>query len=126
MPYIYPNPKSLEGQPKIDGCQCVALVRHYAKAPSTSLWREGEAVLGTKISFQAPRLRHLLKADGRLWIMVTTQRCMSARLPTHSPSSTSTAIMVAAQLPFAASKYCQKKLTERMIARQTTPLHFPL
>ena len=48
MSYVYPNPSSLEGKPKVDGCQCVALVRHYAKAPATSLWREGEAVLGNK------------------------------------------------------------------------------
>lgn len=46
MSYIYENPESLEGEPLVGTHHCVALVKHYAKAPPTSLWKEGSTVKG--------------------------------------------------------------------------------
>ncbi len=45
MGYVYAKVKELEGTPKVGSKQCVALVQHYAKAPATGLWREGESVI---------------------------------------------------------------------------------
>ncbi|CAN7646238.1 BPSL0067 family protein [Acidovorax sp. Leaf78] len=46
MSYIYENPESLVGKPLAGTHQCVALVKEYARAPATALWREGAAVKG--------------------------------------------------------------------------------
>jgi hypothetical protein len=48
MPYVYADVRKLDGQPKVGDHECVALIRHYAKAPATVAWREGERVLGNK------------------------------------------------------------------------------
>jgi hypothetical protein len=48
MPYVYPGAASLHGKPKVDG-ECVALVRHYAGAPPTRYWRQGEEVFGNRM-----------------------------------------------------------------------------
>ncbi|WP_234383666.1 BPSL0067 family protein [Paracidovorax avenae] len=49
MPYVYNNPKALEGKPSVGNKQCVALVKFYAKAPASSLWREGASVKGNML-----------------------------------------------------------------------------
>lgn len=49
MPYVYREVKKLEGQPKVDGGECVRLVQHYAGAGHTSTWRQGERVLDSKV-----------------------------------------------------------------------------
>ena len=46
MPYAYDNPNSLEDLPSVGTKQCVALAKFYAKAPPSSLWKEGAAVKG--------------------------------------------------------------------------------
>ncbi|MGV7210548.1 BPSL0067 family protein [Oxalobacteraceae bacterium A2-2] len=46
MSYIYSKAAELKGQPVVGSRQCVALVQHYAGAPVTSNWRQGETVLG--------------------------------------------------------------------------------
>ncbi|KQO26855.1 hypothetical protein ASF11_04070 [Acidovorax sp. Leaf76] len=46
MPYVYEDPESLAGGKLVGTHQCVALVKHYARAPATSLWREGATVKG--------------------------------------------------------------------------------
>lgn len=48
MPYIYAQADRLPGQPKAGTGECVALVRQFAKAPHSSIWREGEKVFGNK------------------------------------------------------------------------------
>lgn len=48
MPYIYPKVKDLKGEPVVGSHQCVALVQAYAGAPTTTYWRQGEAVFGNK------------------------------------------------------------------------------
>lgn len=48
MPYIYSNAASLHGKTKVDGGECVALIRHCTSAPAAQTWREGEAVMGNK------------------------------------------------------------------------------
>lgn len=45
-PYVYGNVDDLEGKDKVDGGQCVALVKHYAGAPQTGLWTAGAVVRG--------------------------------------------------------------------------------
>lgn len=46
MPYIYTNVASLEKTEKVGTGECVDLVKHYASAPQTSLWKEGKVVKG--------------------------------------------------------------------------------
>ncbi|NML61626.1 BPSL0067 family protein [Massilia sp. RP-1-19] len=46
MPYIYPHARLLNGKEKVGDKQCVALVRHFTKAPPSSTWRAGETVIG--------------------------------------------------------------------------------
>jgi hypothetical protein len=41
MPYTYSKVDDLEDTPVVGSHQCVALVQHYAKAPVTSVWRQG-------------------------------------------------------------------------------------
>lgn len=48
MPYIYKDAMKLEQQPKVGDAECVALVRTYAKVPSTSNWRAGKRVMGDR------------------------------------------------------------------------------
>lgn len=48
MSYVYMGVRKLEKEPKVGDHECVALVRHYAKAPATVLWREGATVVGAK------------------------------------------------------------------------------
>ncbi len=48
MPYRYAQARQLDKKPKILDFECVSLVRHYAKAPPTAMWRQGEKVLGNK------------------------------------------------------------------------------
>lgn len=49
MPYIYADARKLDGQPKVGDMECVALIRHYTKAPVAAAWKEGEKVLGNKM-----------------------------------------------------------------------------
>jgi len=49
MSYVYDNPESLDGQQRLGTHQCVALIKHYAKAPAASLWREGASVKGNML-----------------------------------------------------------------------------
>lgn len=46
MPYIYANVDKLDKTALVGSHQCVALVQHYAKAPLTSIWKEGKIVMG--------------------------------------------------------------------------------
>jgi len=46
MPYIYSNAAELKGKPVVGSRHCVALVQHYAGAPVTANWRQGDAALG--------------------------------------------------------------------------------
>lgn len=48
MAYVYSQAQSLDKADKVGSFQCVALVQHYASAPVTSAWREGERVMGNK------------------------------------------------------------------------------
>lgn len=48
MSYIYAQAGRLPGQSKVGTGECVALVRHFTKAPHSSTWREGEKVFGNK------------------------------------------------------------------------------
>jgi hypothetical protein len=45
MSYVYGNVDQLEGSDKVGSKQCVALVQHYAGAPNTAMWTEGEKAL---------------------------------------------------------------------------------
>lgn len=50
MPYVYPNPRSLEKQPLIGGGNCVDLIKQLVpglKGLPTSTWRQGAHVLDT-------------------------------------------------------------------------------
>lgn len=47
MSYIYEEAELLEKLPTVGTKQCVALIKLYAKAPASSLWKEGEAVKGS-------------------------------------------------------------------------------
>jgi len=49
MAYIYSQASKLKGQPVVGSHQCVALVQHYAGAPTTAHWRQGEAVFGNAV-----------------------------------------------------------------------------
>jgi len=49
MSYVYDNPESLKGQDRVGTHQCVALIKHYARAPAASLWREGAIVKGNML-----------------------------------------------------------------------------
>jgi hypothetical protein len=42
VPYIYTKADELEGTELVGTHQCVALIQHYAKAPVSSAWRQGE------------------------------------------------------------------------------------
>jgi hypothetical protein len=42
--YVYAKVDDLDNTELVGSHQCVALVEHYAKAPLTSMWREGKAV----------------------------------------------------------------------------------
>ena len=46
MSYVYSEAENLEKLPAVGTKQCVALIKQYAKAPQTSLWKEGDAVKG--------------------------------------------------------------------------------
>lgn len=46
MSYVYSKAAELKGQRVVGSRQCVALVQHYAGAPTTANWRQGEAALG--------------------------------------------------------------------------------
>ena len=46
MSYVYENAESLEKLPTVGTKQCVSLVKQYAKAPPSSLWKEGKVVKG--------------------------------------------------------------------------------
>jgi hypothetical protein len=46
MPHVYAKVDDLDGTDKVGSHQCVALVQHYGKLPSTSAWKEGAAVMG--------------------------------------------------------------------------------
>ncbi|WP_256079805.1 BPSL0067 family protein [Massilia sp. YIM B04103] len=46
MPYKYEDVDGLENHDMVGSHQCVALVQTYAAAPTTSNWRQGEAVVG--------------------------------------------------------------------------------
>ena len=46
MPYIYADVASLEKTQKVGTGECVDLVKHYASAPQTSLWKAGKEVRG--------------------------------------------------------------------------------
>ena len=46
MSYIYSDVAELKGKPVVGSRHCVALVQHYAGAPVTANWREGETGVG--------------------------------------------------------------------------------
>lgn len=46
MPYLYAEAESLVKLPVVGTKQCVALIKQYAKAPPTAMWKEGKAVKG--------------------------------------------------------------------------------
>jgi hypothetical protein len=46
MAYVYSQVDSLAGTAKVGSQSCVALVQHYGKLPQTTLWKEGQNVLG--------------------------------------------------------------------------------
>lgn len=46
MSYIYTKVDELERTAMVGNHQCVALVRHFAGAPATLGWRQGDAVRG--------------------------------------------------------------------------------
>lgn len=46
MAYIYSNVKDLADTPVVGTRQCVALVQHFALAPTTARWRQGDIVMG--------------------------------------------------------------------------------
>jgi hypothetical protein len=48
MPYVYPSAGALEGKAKVDGGDCVELIRHYTGAPETATWKAGALVLDNK------------------------------------------------------------------------------
>ncbi|MDR5743356.1 BPSL0067 family protein [Caballeronia sp. LZ029] len=45
MSYRYPDAANLAGKPLVGSHNCVDLVKHYAGAPATYAWHEGERVL---------------------------------------------------------------------------------
>ena len=49
MSYTYTKVDELEKTAMVGNHQCVALVRHYAGAPATLAWKQGEAVLGNRL-----------------------------------------------------------------------------
>ncbi|SFX63886.1 hypothetical protein SAMN03097694_2700 [Janthinobacterium lividum] len=49
MPYTYTKVDDLEKTTMVGNHQCVALVRHYAGAPATLAWKQGETVLGNRL-----------------------------------------------------------------------------
>ena len=49
MSYTYTKVTDLEKTTMVGNHQCVALVRHYAGAPATLAWKQGEAVLGNRL-----------------------------------------------------------------------------
>src|SRR5450830_452431 len=48
MPYTYSKVDELEDVDMVGSHQCVALVQHYADAPTTASWKPGAAVLGNR------------------------------------------------------------------------------
>jgi hypothetical protein len=48
MPYVYNAVRKLDKQSKVDDSECVSLIRRFAKAPATALWREGSSVIGDR------------------------------------------------------------------------------
>lgn len=48
MPYVYREARQLQGHDKVDGGECVALVKHYTNAGPARFWREGKRVVETK------------------------------------------------------------------------------
>lgn len=49
MPYLYAEAESLVKLPVVGTKQCVALIKQYAKAPPTAMWKEGSAVKGNSV-----------------------------------------------------------------------------
>jgi hypothetical protein len=45
MDYVYAMAGALQRKEKVGDGDCVVLVQHYAKAPHTSQWKQGRAVL---------------------------------------------------------------------------------
>lgn len=48
MSYRYAEAAKLAGETWVGSHECVALVQHYAKAPTTMHWKEGAKVKGTR------------------------------------------------------------------------------
>jgi hypothetical protein len=48
MTYVYLDARKLENEEKVGDAECVALIRHYTRAPATRLWKVGETVVGNK------------------------------------------------------------------------------
>ncbi len=46
MSYVYAGVDDLAGTAKVGSHQCVALLQHYAKLPSTPQWKAGKSVFG--------------------------------------------------------------------------------
>jgi len=46
MPYLYSKVDELDQSEPVGSQHCVALVQRYAKAPVTSVWKEGKSVKG--------------------------------------------------------------------------------
>ena len=49
MSHAYTKVADLEKTIMVGNHQCVALVRHYAGAPATLAWKQGEVVLGNRL-----------------------------------------------------------------------------
>jgi len=87
MPYIYTKVDDLDQTDLVGSHQCVALVQHYANAPNTSNWKEGEPVKGklgiekgtaiaTFVNGKYPNARHgnhaalyISQDAGGIWVM---------------------------------------------------------
>lgn len=48
VPYVYKEAMKLERNAKVGDGECVALVRHYGKAPPAVAWRAGTRVMGDR------------------------------------------------------------------------------
>jgi hypothetical protein len=48
MTYVYSDVRLLDGKPKLQDEECVALIRKYTSAPSTALWKQGNEVMGNR------------------------------------------------------------------------------
>lgn len=89
MPYTYTKVDDLEKTTMVGNHQCVALVRHYAGAPATLAWKQGEAVLGNRLLRKGTAIATFLNASMRISNKAITRPCIWGRPWTVSSSWTS-------------------------------------